>query len=307
MKFKKIIARFDGPDLAIAEELICDVFFSFNLKGVICDIPLEEPDEGFGNHTLPAPEFYSITGFLPLLDTVDLQVEKIKKQTAELSMLGVSVEILTQVVDEKDWADAWKDYFEVISITDRITIKPEWKDHTARKGEKIIHLDPGMAFGTGTHPTTAMCIQLMDRHLTKGAGFLDVGTGSGILMITAAKLDAVNLVGIDTDPVAVDIARKNLEKNDIPPDAFTLTCTTLDKTPVQSFDFIAANIIAQVIVDILPDICLRMTDQSVAFLSGIIMERLPDVMAAMDDCGLYVSQEMNEDEWVALAVRKAPQ
>ncbi len=305
MKFKKIIARFDGPDSAVAEELICDIFFSFNLKGVICDIPLEEPDEGFGTHTLPMPEFYSVTGFLPLLDTTDLQVEKIKKQMSELSRLGISVEISTQIVDEKDWADAWKDHFEVIPVTNRITIKPEWRDHAARDGEIVICLDPGMAFGTGTHPTTSMCIKLMDRYLTKGASFLDVGTGSGILMITAAKLGAARLSGIDTDPVAVDVARKNLDKNNITGDIFNLDCTTLDNTPVQGFDFIAANIIAQVIVDILPGICLRMTDQSKAFLSGIILERLPDVLAALEDCALCVNQKMVEDEWVALVVGKA--
>ena len=305
MKFKKVIARFDAPDINIAEELICDIFFSFNLKGVVCDIPLDEPDEGFGTHTLTLPEYNSITGFLPLLDSTDIQLEKIKNKTAKLSKLNIKIDILTQIVDEKDWADAWKAYFDVTPITDRITIKPEWKDHNAREGEIVIHLDPGMAFGTGTHPTTFMCIQLMDQHLKPGSTFLDVGTGSGILMITAAKLEAMSLFGIDTDPIAICVAKKNLEKNMIDPRIYDLSCITLDKTDVTPFDFIVANIIAQVIVDILPDIAQRMTDQTITLLSGIIKERQPDVIAALDAVHLKIIQDIYEDEWVALVVKKA--
>ncbi|MFH2059112.1 MAG: 50S ribosomal protein L11 methyltransferase [Pseudomonadota bacterium] len=304
MKFTKVIARFDAPDICIAEELICDIFFSFNLKGVVCDVPLDEPDEGFGTHTLPLPEYNSITGFLPLLDSTDIQLEKIKQKAAQLSDLNIKIDISTQIVDEKDWADAWKAYFEVTPITDRITIKPEWKNHTAREGEIVIHLDPGMAFGTGTHPTTFMCIQLMDQHLKPGSTFLDIGTGSGILMIIAAKLEAVSLFGIDTDPIAICVAEKNLEKNMTDPNIYDLSCSTLNKTPVKPFDFIAANIIAQVIVDILPDIALRMTDHTITLLSGIIKERQPDVMAALDAAHLKVVQDVYEDEWVALVVKK---
>ena len=304
MKFKKVTARFKAPDPDIAEELICDIFFSFNLKGVVCNIPLNEPDEGFGTHTLPVPEHWSITGFLPLFDSTDSQVEEIKQKTKNLSRLGIHVIVSTCEVDEADWADAWKAYFDVTPVTERITIKPEWKTHSPRADELVIHLDPGMAFGTGTHPTTAMCLQLMDEYFTQGMHFLDVGTGSGILMIAAAKLGATVLSGIDTDPVAIDVAAKNLEKNQIPPDCFNLSCTTLDQMPVQTFDCITANIIAQVIVDILPDICMRMTHTSITFLSGIIQERLPDIIAAINTCKLDIIQKKTQGEWVALAVRK---
>lgn len=304
MKFKKVTARFDAPDTEVAEALICDIFFSFKLKGVICDIPLDEPDEGFGTQTLEPLEHLSVIGFLPMLDATDIQVEKIKQRTKALSDLNIQVEIMTEVVDEKDWAEAWKAYFEVTRITDRITIKPEWKAHEPGPDERIIHLDPGMAFGTGTHPTTAMCIQLMDRFLKPNDSFLDVGTGSGILMVAAARLEAASLFGIDTDPVAVDVSRDNLEKNQISPDQYDLACTTLDRTLVKTYDFIAANIIAQVIVAILPDIAQRMSDQTTTLLSGIIKERLPDVREALEKNHLKIIQEKYEDEWVALAVKK---
>ncbi|MFA5904518.1 MAG: 50S ribosomal protein L11 methyltransferase [Desulfobacula sp.] len=305
MKFNKITLLFETQDIPLAEELICQIFFSFNIKGVVCDIPLEEPDEGFGTHTLPLPEHYSITGYLPLLDSSALVLEQIKARAAKLADLGIRVKMGIGVVDEKDWADAWKAYFNVTRITDRITIKPQWKDHVEKKGEIVIHLDPGMAFGTGTHPTTAMCLELIEKFLNPGATFLDVGTGSGILMIAAAKLGASQLLGIDTDETAIAIARENLDLNGIDPSTSRLLCQTLDQTGPRPYDCIAANIIAQVIVDILPDIALRMTKDTTAILSGIIRERQASVLTALEANRLFVIHEEYIDEWVALAVKKS--
>jgi len=304
MKFKKVIARFYADNIDLAEELICNIFFSLNLKGVVCDVPLEEPDEGFGTNTLPKPEICSITGFLPLIDSSDIMVENIRKKTADLSHLDIKVDLQIEIVDEQDWAHAWKTYFEVTPITDRITIKPAWKDHASREDEIVIHLDPGMAFGTGTHPTTAMCIQLIEKFLEPGSSFLDVGTGSGILMIAAAGLGAEQLTGIDTDEVAIEVAQKNLDKNDIAPERYDLLCTTLDKIGPAPWRFIAVNIIAQVIVTLLPEISKRMTKKTILVLSGIIRERQNDVLSAMKAHTLYVIHEEYTDEWVCLAVKK---
>ena len=306
MKFKKIIVQFDAENLILAEELICDIFFSFNLKGVICDIPLDEPDEGFGTNTLPKPEIYSITGFLPLLDSSDSILEKIKAKTLNLSNFNIKAKIKTEIVDEKDWSESWKAYFNVTKITDRITIKPAWKDYHSRKDEIIIHLDPGMAFGTGTHPSTAMCIKLIETYLEPGSSFLDIGTGSGILMITAAKLGARKIMGIDNDEVAIKVARLNLAKNSIDPGNYDLLCTTLDRTDEISYNCIAANIIAQVIIDILPGISMRMTKDTTTILSGIIRERQNEILIALEKNHLFVIHEEVMDEWITLAVKKKP-
>jgi len=306
MKFNKITLLFETEDIPLAEELICQIFFSFNVKGVVCDIPLEEPDEGFGTQTLPLPEQYSITGYLPLLDSSAIVLEQIGSRAAKLADLGIRVEMELGVVDEKDWADAWKAYFNVTRITDRIIVKPQWKDHIEKKGEIVIHLDPGMAFGTGTHPTTAMCLKLMEAFLKPGQSFLDVGTGSGILMIAAAKLGAASLLGIDTDETAIAVARENLDLNKVDPSIYRLSCQTLDRSEPRLHGCIAANIIAQVIVDILPDMALRMTEDTTAILSGIIQERKASVLAALEANGLSVVHEEIIDEWVALAVQKGP-
>ena len=303
MKFKKVIARFDADDIELAEEVICHIFFSFNLKGVICEVPIPEPDEGFGTQTLKQPEHNSIIGYLPDTDDSDIMISNIKARLAGLADMAVQVDVLSEKVDEKDWAHAWKEYFNVTRITDKIVVKPEWKDYTPEPGEVIIHIDPGMAFGTGTHPTTSMCLALLEEYVQPGQTLLDVGCGSGILMICAAKLGADTMTGIDVDPAAVDITRQNLEKNGISLDHVTLKAATLDNTPEIQYDLICANIIAQVIAPIMPDIAARLAPDANAILSGIIEERLPDIYAAMAAQNLECVKKTTHEEWVALVVR----
>lgn len=302
MKFKKVIASFETDNILLAEELICDIFFSFNLKGVICDIPIEEPDEGFGTNTIPLPDENAIIGFLPDTDTADIIISKIQEKLTGLAPLNIEIRVTIETVDEKDWAEAWKAYFNVTRITDRIVIKPEWKDHTPLPGDIVIHLDPGMAFGTGTHPTTAMCLRLIENFMNPGASFLDVGCGSGILMIAAAKLGAKSITGLDTDSIATGISRENLEINQVEPNGYTLYTAPLDQTPNVPYDMVAANIIAQVIVDIAGEIKQRLARDGTAVLSGIIKERKPNVLCALAANNLKVVREVTEEEWVALAV-----
>jgi ribosomal protein L11 methyltransferase len=306
MKFKKIIIQFDDSNPVLAEELICNIFFSFNLKGVVCDVPLYEedkPDEVFDLDTIARHEVNSITGFLPLIDSSESILEQIKEKALDLIRFDINVNIKTEIIDEKDWSESWKNYFEVTKITDRITIKPEWKDHIAKENEIVIHLDPGMAFGTGTHPTTYMCLRLMETFLEPGSDFLDIGTGSGIL-ITAAKLGAKSITGIDNDEVAVKVAGQNLKRNSIASTEFSLECATLERMDIKKYDFIAANIIAQVIVDIMPEISKRMTKDTITILSGIIKERQNEVLTSLGTHSLDIIHEEYVDEWVALAIRK---
>ncbi len=302
MKFQKIIARFNADNIELAEEMICHIFFSFNLKGAICEVPIPEPDEGFGTRTLNMPEHNSIIGYLPDTDDSDIMIGKIKARLAGLSDMAVQVDVLSERVDEKDWAHAWKEYFNVTQITDKIVVKPEWKACNPAPGKIIIHIDPGMAFGTGTHPTTSMCLALLEEYVQPGKTLLDVGCGSGILMIGAAKLGAGPMTGIDVDPVAVDITQQNLKKNGIALDRVTLGATTLDKIPETGYDLICANIIAQVIVSIMPDIAARLAQDGNAILSGIIEETVPDIYAALETHHLKCIQKMNREEWVALVV-----
>jgi ribosomal protein L11 methyltransferase len=302
MRYKKITAAFKSPHPALAEELICDMFFSFGITGVVCHLPLNEPDEGFGTHTLDPPKENAIEGYLPETGDEETILEKIANRAQVLNQEGIAIDIRVDTVADQDWADAWKQHFHVMRITDRIVVKPAWKPFDPGPEDIVIHLDPGMAFGTGTHPSTCMCLEQIQTCLTSGQTFLDVGCGSGILMIAAAKLGASKLTGVDTDPVAVAVARENLEKNQVPDDRYHLVAGTLDQVDKTPYDLIAANIIAQTLVALMPDIRSRMAPGGRAILSGIIQERVPEVKKALDLNGLTIEHQAFDDEWVTLTV-----
>jgi ribosomal protein L11 methyltransferase len=302
MIYKKITAAFTSDHPALAEELICDMFFSLGITGVVCHLPLNEPDEGFGTQTLDLPEENAIEGYLPETGDADTILEKLAKRALALKQDGITVQIRVDTVADQDWADAWKQHFHVMRITDRIVVKPAWKPFDPGPGDIVIHLDPGMAFGTGTHPSTCMCLEQIQTWLAPGRSFLDVGCGSGILMIAAAKLGASKLTGVDTDPVAVAVARENLEKNQVPDDRYHLVAGTLDQVGNTAYDLIAANIIAQTLVALMPDIRSRMAPGGRAILSGIIQERVPEVKKALDLHGLAIEHQALDDEWVTLTV-----
>jgi ribosomal protein L11 methyltransferase len=302
MRFTKITAVFESDNPALAEELVCDMFFSSGITGVVCNLPIAEPDEGFGTQTLAPPPENSIEGYLPDTGFSGKTLEKIRHHAQHLATAGIQVTIRVETVDDQQWAESWKQYFDVVRITDRIVVKPAWKPFDPGPDDVVIHLDPGMAFGTGTHPSTCMCIRQIENCLKPGQTFLDVGCGSGILMIAAARLGAARLTGIDTDDIAVGISRKNLEKNQIPQERYSLYTCRLDQTEPIMYDLIAANIIAQTIVEILEDITKRMAPHACAILSGIIQDHMPKVADALHRHGLEIVHQELLDEWVTLTV-----
>ncbi len=304
MKFYEVRAVFTSTDIPLAEERISEIFFAAGLKGVVCDVPIPEPDQGFGTQTLPFPDRFSVTGYVPVSDSGDILLLQIQKQAVQLKKCDIHVTLETTVVDEKDWENEWKAFFHVIKVSSRFVIKPEWRQYQPQPGDLVITIDPGMAFGTGTHPSTGMCLGLMDQYFRPGRSFLDVGTGSGILMIAAVKLGALFAEGIDNDEIAIEVARQNLDKNRIPSEQFNLKWTTLDQLPVKSYDFIAANIIARVIMDILAEIHKRLAPDGMAVLSGLIAGQETMIRSALDRHHFQVVEKVSEAEWIALAVKK---
>ncbi len=298
MKWIHVNARFEAKDMALAEELVSQLFFDLDLKGVVCEVPLPEPDEGFGSNALAQPDTHSISGYLPDIPSSDALFADLKKKAAALE--GITVTLSNRMVDDQDWAESWKEFFFVTRVTDTLVIRPSWRAFEPEPGDVVIDLDPGMAFGTGTHETTAMCLALVQEQITPGASFLDVGTGSGILMIAAAKLGAGILRGLDNDAVAVQIAEKNLEHNRIPPESFEIRCTTLDRYPHEKFDLVVANILAEVIITILPDIRSRLAPGGRTILSGIINAWEGQVRTALADNGFTVVKTTTQGEWVAM-------
>ena len=209
-------------------------------------------------------------------------------------------------VSEEDWANAWKAYYKTLHIGKRIVVVPMWETYDPKSDEVVVRMDPGMAFGTGTHETTRLVLELLETCVTPGCRVLDVGCGSGILGITAAKLGAGLCRCYDIDPVAVRVARDNIresgEKN--------VTCDVSDLLKGVDltggpYDVICANIVADIIIRMAPDVGRYMKPNAVLLASGIITEREEEVTDALLAAGLAVRRRLADNGWCALVVQKA--
>jgi ribosomal protein L11 methyltransferase len=211
--------------------------------------------------------------------------------------------IVCRDIDETDWAESWKAYFWPQKIGRKIVIKPSWREYTPAPDDIIVEIDPGMAFGTGTHPTTSLCIEMIETYLRKGDAFLDIGTGSGILMVTAAKLGAGRLIGIDNDVLAVEIARKNLLLNNIIPEKFDVFAGDLAETINNKFHFVAANILTEAIISLLDQVPKILIDGGVFVCSGILEEKKALILSKMEKLGFDILDAVIQEKWVAIAGR----
>lgn len=216
-------------------------------------------------------------------------------------------ELTTRIVHEADWAEAWKAHFPVLRVGRRLVIRPTWRRHHRQPGDVVLALDPGMAFGTGLHPTTRLCLAAMeslaDRGLLSDARVLDVGCGSGILAIAALKLGARAALGVDTDPIAISATRANAARNQL---ARRLRARegTLPSGSGPN-DVVLANLIASVLIDLAPLLRDEVRPGGALLASGIFVDREADVRAAFGRVGLDVIDRTVEGEWVALeAVRR---
>ena len=303
MKWIAAKVTFDGPDSALATDLVADIFYDLNLKGVVVDDPELDPEQDWGEDAIPPPETPGVTGYFA--DT-HRAVDKCKTLEAALRRLARVANIKTRIeyarMDEQDWAEAWKEYFWPEKVTDTIVVKPSWREYEAGPQEIVLEIDPGMAFGTGTHATTTLCIRMIQAHLKPGDTFLDVGTGSGILMIAAAKLGAGTVCGVDNDEVAVTVAEKNLLANHI--DSFSLSTGNLVDDVRQTFDVVAANILAEVILNLLPDVKAVLKENGLLVCSGIITAKKELVLSGLKENGLTVVEVIEKEGWVAIAARK---
>ena len=206
---------------------------------------------------------------------------------------------LFRKISEKDWANEWKQYFHVTRVGKSLVIKPTWEDYTPKADDKVLHLDPGMAFGTGTHHTTNMCMQILEEIVKHDMKVFDVGCGSGILAMTAALLGAKDIKAVDIDGKAVQVARENIALNKLTDKIVTAQGDLLHGTDGQA-DVIVANIIADIIIMLLPDIPGKLKPQGKFLASGIIDERLADVEAAADKVGMKTISVRHKVGWSAV-------
>ncbi|AJY76305.1 50S ribosomal protein L11 methyltransferase [Paenibacillus beijingensis] len=248
------------------------------------------------------------------------------EQLREYDIDPGSYEMTARIVDEEDWANAWKQYFKPIRVTDKLTIKPTWEVYTPQEGEAIIELDPGMAFGTGTHPTTALCLRTLESVVREGDEVIDVGTGSGILAIGACRLGASGVLAVDLDPVAVSSATENVRLNGLQDRVEVrlsdllgvLRADTADEAAgkpageaVQRpfnvtvpVDVVVANILAEIILLFIDDVYEALKPGGFYIASGIYMNKEEDVEAALLAAGFEIVDRRREENWVAFVAGK---
>ena len=225
---------------------------------------------------------------------------------ARLDELKIEATIEVNGVNEEDWANSWKEFYKPLKIGERIVIVPAWEKYDAKEGELIVKMDPGMAFGTGNHETTRLVIGLLEKYVKGGERVVDVGCGSGILAICASKLGAGMCRAYDIDPVAVKVARDNIMESGLD----NITCDVsdllrgVDKTD-GGYDIVCANIVADIIIRMTPDIAAYMNEGAVILASGIIVERSEDVIECFEKHGFSIAEKVVENGWCALAVKKA--
>lgn len=216
--------------------------------------------------------------------------------------LKLKVGIETLGLKEEDWAECWKKYYKPLRIGKHIVIVPAWEDYAAKEDDVIVKIDPGMAFGTGTHETTSLCAELIEKYMPKGVRALDVGTGSGILAVIASKLGAREVEALDIDPNAVRAAKENCAANG----ALNITCRQSDLIRAASgrYAFISANIVADIILRMSENVTDYLEDGGILIVSGIIETQAKDVCDALAEKGLTLIDKLSKNDWNAFAFVK---
>jgi ribosomal protein L11 methyltransferase len=210
----------------------------------------------------------------------------------------------TRELAEDDWAEAWKKFYTILHLGNHLVIKPSWLDYAPRADDLVIELDPGMAFGTGLHPTTRLCMVALETYQTGTPKMVDVGTGSGILSITAAKLGAREILALDLDPVAVETAARNVAFNHAQAIVRVERGSLDAERDCNQFDLLCINILAEVICELAPAVAAALRANGIVIASGILDYKADDVAEALKAEGIAIVEKKQEDDWVALVGRK---
>lgn len=206
-------------------------------------------------------------------------------------------------VDDSDWNENWKKYFHTIEIGNKLAVVPSWEKYENPDNRTVLNIDPGAAFGTGTHATTSLCLGILDKAVTNGMNVLDIGCGSGILAIASVLLGAKTATGVDIDAQSVKTAKENADINGITEKCEFIVGDLADKVSGK-YNIVCANIVADVIIRLLPDVGNFMEDDGILIVSGIIDIRKDDVMKAVKSNGFTVAQEAYQDNWCAFVLKK---
>ena len=292
-----------------AVEAVSEILGRLAPGGTSVEPAFDLVDEGLGARVDPTRPA-TVRAYIPADDPAAAEIAVRQAETAlsHLQAFGLRPigDLRTRIVAESDWADAWKQYFPVMRIGERLVIKPTWRRHRAAPGDLILALDPGMAFGTGLHPTTRLCLAAVEAAAARGeidgARVLDVGCGSGILAIAAARLGAASVFGVDTDPIAIEATIANARRNRL---ARRISARVGSLPSGEApYDVVLANLIASVLIVLAGALREEMRPGGLLLASGIFADREAAVVEAFAAAGLETLERTVEGDWVALAVRR---
>lgn len=259
------------------------------------------PDEG---ETPPSPDSVKVLAYAPLDDRIADRRNQIQIGIMLVGHFATISSPCERVVDEEDWKDAWKKHFNVLKIGCRIVIVPTWRDYKPKTSDLVIRLDPGMAFGTGHHPTTRMCLELLEVLVRPGMKVLDVGCGSGILAIAAAKLGANKVVGLEIEPTAAKTGQHNVLTNEASEIAEVVGGSLPHPAVINAtYDLILANISSKVVLDQADQFAVVAKERATLLVSGVLKDRLHEVTQRLKSVGFEPVQVKVDGDWVALVAK----
>lgn len=295
-----------------ASDAVSEVLYDEGASGVLIEDPNDfkilDRDEKKWDYVeeellMQMGEDTKVKGYFLAEDFGDEKLKSIGLRIGKLDEYGLDKGkgiITTREVNDEDWATAWKKYYTPSKIGERVVVKPTWEKYEAKAGEVVVELDPGMAFGTGTHETTMMCVRLLEKYVTDGCTVFDVGCGSGILGITAARLDAGKVLCVDIDEVSCKVSRENAEMNRVT-EKLDIRCGNLLDVVSEKADVIVANIIADIIISFSEDAMGFLNKGGIFISSGIIRDRRDDVLIRLREEGFRILEVLEMGEWCAIA------
>ncbi len=293
------------PANAESVESVCELLSTFGYnEGVVIEEPYKQDDDG-DNLEIDPTRPVLVRTWLPVDDQIEQRKDDLARAVWHFQQIGGVGEPTFAEREEEDWANAWKEHFQILRIGKSFVVRPTWRDYEPREGDRVIHLDPGMAFGTGLHPSTEMCMLFAEEVDLDGRDVLDIGAGSGILAIGALRAGASSAVAVEIDPVAARALAENVKLNDMD-DRITVIAAPIDQAGLgdATYPVVFGNLIARILADNAEAIARHIAPGGILIASGIIEEREQLVVDAFQPLGVSVKARKQAGDWVALLLER---
>ncbi len=297
MEWLRVKIEYFSDNLELSKEKIVNVFSDLGVHELEFLDYFSENSLDFHKEKMTSST-WEITGYFPDNRFINLKLKMISDKMEEISETEeIIYNIYTSKCNEDDWKNEWKKYFHTTKITDKIVIKPSWEEYEPKDGEIIVKIDPGMAFGTGTHETTSLCIKMLEKYVNKEQNLLDIGCGSGILMVIGSKLGVKTVDGIDIDSNVKEVAEKNLLDNDVK--NYNVVIGNLVHDINEKYDIVVSNILADTLIELLTDIEKVLKSGAKVIFSGILKTRKDDILNKVEKYNLKKIDELVENDWIS--------